>query len=102
MRKVLLPVIIMFQIIHSFGQGWMNVGNGLDWNVYDLTSFDNNLYAAGRLGIGSSGVFFWNGNSWINTGRIYGIHAPLTIENIMGNCIQVEIFQYQMETQQKF
>lgn len=80
MRFTYLFIIVLFYSIDLNSQTWEQVGEGFDWNVYDLTSFNGNLYACGRLGPASRGVYMWDGVQWINTGSIFGIHSPLSIE----------------------
>ncbi len=80
MKRILLAVLLIGYLaddVHS--QTWSNVGNGLDWNVYDLITFDDTLYAAGRLGAPSRGVFYWDGTDWVNTSYFWGIFSPLTL-----------------------
>ncbi len=78
-RTLFIILLLLFCSNANYGQTWTNVGSGLNWNVYDLITYNDTLYAAGRLGLPSRGVFYWNGTEWVNTAYFWGISYPLTL-----------------------
>ena len=80
MNKLKLIIVLQLILSSSYAQEWENLGNGVDGNIYDLIVFEDNLYASGRLGPSSRGVYYWDGMNWNNTNSIWGIHSPLTME----------------------
>jgi hypothetical protein len=81
MKKLICVIIISTLFVNnSYSQDWINVGNGIEKNIYDLISFDGKLYACGRLGTSLRGVYFWDGTSWNNTNSLWGISYPLSLE----------------------
>lgn len=76
MDKLLYPLALLVCSCNClFSQNWLNVGEGIEKNIYDLISYEGNLYAGGR-----AGVKYWNGNIWNNTNSLFGIFCPLTLE----------------------
>ncbi len=84
MKRLKLFLILQLITLHSFSQEWVNVGDGVGGKVYDLLSFEDNLYASGRLGPSSRGVYYWDGQDWNNTNSIWGIFSPITMEVYAG------------------
>jgi hypothetical protein len=74
MRFILIILILIYNN-KVFSQSWQNVGAGLSENVYDLTKFQDRLYACGNVEVG-----YWNDTSWTLLPPVFGIAYPLSIE----------------------
>lgn len=81
MKKIIFLILIStLSSAQLQAQTWSSVGNGIEKNIYDLASFDGDLYACGRLGNPWRGVYFWDGTDWHNTSNFWGISYPLSLE----------------------
>lgn len=88
-------ILSCFSVLPTQGQEWVNVGNGLGGNVYDLISFDQNLFAAGRLDEGLRAVYYWDGEKWYDTANFWEIAYPLTMEIFQDELYTSGDFPYQ-------
>ncbi len=64
--------IAILQFWHPVGWRWLNLGDGIDGNVYALLEFDDKLIASGSFstagGTAVNNISAWDGSSWTTMG----------------------------------
>lgn len=77
----LIIVLLFFFNLAVSAQDWYQLGNGTDIDVYDILSFDDEIYIGGRFGVA---VYNSEEQNWNLIHNYWNIHAPMTLEEYQG------------------